>query len=171
MKKLSFQWKTKQKNVPKTEAHLHCCSWGPGPRQSCCQGPGNSSLQKLWASRVTWNSRAAERWVTNVTGKQGHCIPGCWDQAGKKKNKQCPLSSLSLGPTSFQAISIPFCFLVSFINLCQMGEGKIKGRTPSTAGEARCLLCHAPLFPLPEGVLTLEYSSLAVSSCLLLPEW
>lgn len=53
--------------------------------------------QNLWASRVTWNSRAAERrWMTSAIGKQGHCIPGCWDQAWKRKNKECPLSSLSL---------------------------------------------------------------------------
>lgn len=70
----------------------------------------------------------------------------------------------------FRLFPLPFGSLIHFVILCQVGARKIKGRRPSTAGEVRCLLCHAPLFPLPEGMLMLKYSPLTVSSCLLLPE-
>lgn len=87
---------------------------------------------------------------------------------GKTNSALCP--AFLLGTTSFQSISIPFWLPRIFCHLVPDRGGKNKGRRPSTAGGVRCLLCHAPLFPLPEGVLTLKYSSQAVSSCLLLPE-
>lgn len=89
---------------------------------------------------------------------------------GKRKIKWSLLSSLSQAQHLFRLFPLPFGSLLSSVILRQVGERKIKGRRPSTAGEVRCLLCHALLFPLPEGVLMLKYSPLTVSSCLLLPE-
>lgn len=145
--------------------------WGTGARQSCCQGPGNTSLQKLWANKATCNSRAAERRQMTAPLESSATVPqAAGIRQGKRKNKCHLLSSLSRAQHLFRLFPLPFGSLISSVILCQVEERKLKGRRPSTAGEARCLLCHAPLFPLPEGVLMLKYSPPTVGSCLLLPE-